>query len=146
MCQVQRVTNGCGHVNDHILMMCRLAKAASSFSSSAPGILQNLTNVQQGSNASTITTVTITTPTSPQTASMQGHPPQGVIMASLTSPSNQENLPPRREGSESSAVLCLGVPGRCHAWDEAYCINAIIRHLSSAKGFECMVPGCGRVG
>ncbi|RDH34485.1 hypothetical protein BDQ94DRAFT_141560 [Aspergillus welwitschiae] len=28
MCHIQRVSNSCGHVNDHVLLACHIAKAA----------------------------------------------------------------------------------------------------------------------
>lgn len=96
MCHVQRVTNSCGHQNDHVLLVCRVAKAA------------------------------------------LASPP--AYADSLDSGRHKLAVP---IGDGDSADGAAGKSG-FHACTQPYCIYASVKTLTSAKGFKCMVAGCGQ--
>jgi hypothetical protein len=148
MCRVQRVVNSCAHVNDHVLMTCREAKPRSPSPSAAPvSGFQSLSSVPLGAlNAQT-----------PAQLNAAAHHGTGslvdlVVPSLIIRPASQqtENTPPNNgtgdQGNGQSIVVGTGQPGLSHASTQPYCTGADIKHLSTAAGFECMVPGCGRVG
>lgn len=150
MCRVQRVVNTCGHVNDHVLMTCRVARARSPspLPAAASGNHSSLNGVPLG---------TLSTQTPAQVNAAAGASSAlGLVMPSLTisqghavTPTHQtENSAPNSgttsQGDSQSIVVGTGQPGLAHASTHPYCTTADIKHLSSAEGFQCMVPGCGR--
>lgn len=84
MCNVQRVTNSCRHINDHVLMTCHAANKAVA---------------QQAAN-----------PRAPA------------------------------KDNESDVIQRSGFDARTNP----YCKAKAPKDLKLPKGFQCMVPGCGR--
>ncbi|KAL2827026.1 hypothetical protein BDW59DRAFT_160608 [Aspergillus cavernicola] len=118
MCHIQRVTNTCGHINDHITLSCHLAKDIES-------------SPEPSSPASSPSTVTHQHETKPK-----GQPTRTTTttkaLTTSTSKPKPNNAPDR--------IARSGFDART----QPYCIWAKIHELKSAQGFKCMVFGCGR--
>lgn len=132
MCQVQRVVNSCGHKNDHVLLVCHVAKMQTLSLSSYSGngnCNRNCTNPMVIPSFCSQLAVPIPITDSPDLKSAHHH----------HRPHHNDN---------NNNLKCSSVAGNTittggfHAYTEPYCIYATIRTLDSPKGFKCMVNGC----
>lgn len=122
MCRVTRVTNSCGHVNDHVEMVCHFAKPVSP---EEPGaVLADSTNRPDLRTAPRYQDLMkLARPISPCPASR----------VSVTPTANEENHD----------------HGGFHASTQPYCIYTTPRILTLQhllKEYKCMVEGCERTG
>lgn len=119
MCKVQRVTNSCGHRNDHVLLVCHIAKAPS------PPLSPHQSDFDSSD-------LSISDP------AYNGLYERRHLIAW---PIGDPRAP---NSTETTTADNNPVNKGFHACTEPYCIYASIRELDSPKGFKCMVSGCGR--
>lgn len=142
MCHVQRVTNTCGHRNDHVSLCCRFAKAGYSLAVPISDPNSNLsyptTSITTMTTDFTSTTTT-TTATGDDKSSMHYH---SHSVHQNTVEGAGDGDPP---AAATAAITASAVAHRgFHACTQPYCIYASVRMLESPVGFMCMVDGCGR--
>ena len=119
MCRVWRIENSCGHVNDHVIMVCTLATPKQPLS--ARGAPQDRTNEATTRNDSIY------------------------LDRSKIAEIGLEANNSRHTTATSSKSNSLKV-GHCHAWTDPYCVHAEIREEPVTPEYQCMVEGCGRSG
>ena len=161
MCQVTRVTNSCGHVNDHVFMTCRHAKKRSpspnTRSRSFDGASNKDQRTTQLTNQSRPPNNNSTAPhhsAKSSSSSFRGSEmPLGMTpvtaggpVVSVPNRTSESVLSHRSQssGPDPPMILGKGEPGRTDAWSDPYCIDAEIKLLSSSDGFQCLVSGCSR--
>lgn len=123
MCQVQRVTNTCGHRNDHVSLNCHFGKTGRHLA---------VPISDPNSKRSTVNTATTTTVTS-RSAGTAGN---------SHSIEDRGGVAAVAAGGEKNNETAAVDYGGFHAWTRPYCIFASIRRLDSPAGFMCMVEGC----
>ncbi|KAL4736567.1 hypothetical protein BDV11DRAFT_172776 [Aspergillus similis] len=146
MCQVQRVTNSCGHINDHVLMSCYFAKDVTP--SPPPSHLSStVTNFQESYNSASAIFAIYTSQSKRQpqiegkdrgkgeSSSIRSGKPRssGSLSQALDSDKNKEK-------EEEDMIQRFGFEAR----NQPYCKLTVPKVLDSPKGFKCMVYACGR--
>ncbi|KAL4885049.1 hypothetical protein BJY04DRAFT_214930 [Aspergillus karnatakaensis] len=144
MCRVQRVKNTCGHINDHVLMTCHVAKVASSSFSSEPN--PTISSPAEGdedqiilSNSSITIATTSTTDTRAEGASI--NPEAGARTATTTYSSS---YPSSSADMDRGMVVDMIQRTGFDARTGPYCTFSKPKMLDEAQGFKCMVAGCER--
>ncbi|KAL4772167.1 hypothetical protein BDW60DRAFT_207536 [Aspergillus nidulans var. acristatus] len=146
MCQVQRVTNSCGHINDHVLMSCYLAKDVTP--SPPPSHLSyTVTNFQESYNSASATFAIYTSQSERQLQSEgkgHGKDESSSIRSgkSRTSGTLSQGLDSNKNKKEEQEDMIqrFGFEAR----NQPYCKLTVPKVLDSPKGFKCMVYACGR--
>jgi hypothetical protein len=123
MCHVQRVTNTCGHRNDHIIMACYIVKEASPSPDPSP--------------------TSASSPQGQQSAETHTHQSSSACCCSnqaQTQNQDQDTAAASANANPDDKIARTGFDART----QPYCINAFIKELDSPAGFKCMVYRCGR--
>lgn len=132
MCHVQRVTNTCGHRNDHVSLCCRFAKAGYNL---AVPIRDPNSNLSYPTTSITTTTTDFTATTTTTTT--------GNDTSAIHYHSHSVHQDTTDGGGDPAAATAVAHRG-FHACTQPYCIYASVRMLESPAGFMCMVDGCGK--
>jgi hypothetical protein len=145
MCQVQRVTNSCGHINDHVLMSCYLAKDVTP--SPPPSHLSfTITNFQESYNSASATFAIYTSQRERQLQSEdkdQGKDESSSIWSGKSRTSGSLSQGPnsnKNKKDEEDMIQRFGFEAR----NQPYCKLTVPKVLNSPEGFKCMVYACGR--
>ncbi|RDW86402.1 uncharacterized protein DSM5745_03044 [Aspergillus mulundensis] len=157
MCHVQRVTNSCGHINDHVLMACYLAKDVTP--SPSPSPTPSTFTITQESYTSISAPSADASKREQQSQSQTQHQDKG---GHTQSREKGESSSIRSERSGKSKISMAQIQGRGEclsiseeedmiqrlgfdARNQPYCKLKFPKALDSPKGFKCMVFTCGRV-
>ncbi|KAL4915307.1 hypothetical protein BDW62DRAFT_203769 [Aspergillus aurantiobrunneus] len=129
MCHVQRVTNTCGHINDHVLMACHIAKTRAPSPEHCP-------------TSSTIFAATHGTRTSTTQSQNQNQTQSQCEGYSFhfTETTQERRNGEQVEEEEEDMIQRSGFDARTRP----YCKAKHTKMLDSPKGFKCMVSWCGR--
>ncbi|KAL4969729.1 uncharacterized protein BDV14DRAFT_195980 [Aspergillus stella-maris] len=163
MCYVQRVINTCGHINDHVQMVCHLAKGATPSPDTSPTTCAFATKEKakckksvcmQGQEPHTKRS----SESKSQSQSQNQTQSQGqiqIMKQSSTTTTTHGSYKVARKGTvevifeereeeytedREDMIQRTGFDART----EPYCISRVPRPLDSPCGFKCMVSGCGR--
>ncbi|KAL4928411.1 uncharacterized protein BDV17DRAFT_291627 [Aspergillus undulatus] len=155
MCHVQRVTNTCGHVNDHVLMACHLAKSATPSPESSP-------------TSCTFPTTTLCRDQKPKDMKTRcsSRERQGQNTKEIRGKNqgrNESSTQGQAHASEEKKVKAIAAATTSEKEDKGdyeyqdmiqregfdartgpYCKLKVPRILPSPCGFKCMVFGCGK--
>ncbi|KAL6236912.1 hypothetical protein BDW75DRAFT_238852 [Aspergillus navahoensis] len=142
MCQVQRVTNSCGHINDHVLMPCYLAKDVTPSPPNSPPS-STFTITQEPWTSVSASASAATNPSRNKRQSQGSNESNSVrsgkskIPAALTHGLNSDKY---KKAEEEDMIQRFGFGAR----NQPYCKLTAPKVLDSPKGFKCMVHACGR--
>ncbi|KAL4800481.1 hypothetical protein BDV19DRAFT_384298 [Aspergillus venezuelensis] len=166
MCYVQRVINTCGHINDHVQMVCHLAKGATPSPDTSPTACafaakekgnckksvckqgqepQNKRSSQSKSQSHSQSQsqnqgqIQIMKQSSTITAAHEPYKVAGKGTVEVILEEREEEEYEYTEDREDM-IQRTGFDART----EPYCISRVPRPLDSPCGFKCMVSGCGR--
>ncbi|KAL4958252.1 hypothetical protein BDW69DRAFT_179849 [Aspergillus filifer] len=157
MCYVQRVINTCGHINDHVQMVCHLAKSATPSPDTSPTTCafaakekgkdksvckqaQKAQNKRLSQSKSPIQSqgqIQITKHSSTTTTTQESYKAakRGSVEVILEEREEVEYFEDREDMIQRTGFDARTGP---------YCKRKVPRPLDSPCGFKCMVAGCGR--
>ncbi|KAL4979290.1 hypothetical protein BDW66DRAFT_111276 [Aspergillus desertorum] len=143
MCQVQRLTNSCGHINDHVLMPCYLAKDVTpSPPTSPPSSIFTITQKSYTSASASTSPAGYTH--SENQPKFRGRDESNSTRSGKskipTALSQQLDSDKNKKQGDEDMIQRFGFDAR----NQPYCKLTVPKVLGSPKGFKCMVYACGR--
>ncbi|KAL5002310.1 hypothetical protein BDV10DRAFT_181523 [Aspergillus recurvatus] len=143
MCQAQRVTNSCGHINDHVLMPCYLAKDVTPSPPASPPSSTFTIAQEPYTSTSLSASVATNTSQSERQPQSQGRDESNSVRSGkskIPTALTQGLSSGKDKKEEEDMIQRFGFDAR----NQPYCKLTVPRVLDSPNGFKCMVYACGR--